>query len=170
LIEAALTTVIVGTGVLAIVASQQAYHKKNDWAQRTGTALLLANEIRELTLMLPLHDPLSGDVTLGAESNEPDIEDYDDLDDFAGVVNAGIGAGLTLDPPINALKQEVADMTGWSQFVEVEGVLADNIGSSITSPIGSTEMVRVTVTVRYQSPQANSPLTITQLAWVVPTK
>ena len=54
LIEAALTTVIIGTGVLAIVGAQQAYHQKNAWAQRTGTAMLLANEIREMTMPLPI--------------------------------------------------------------------------------------------------------------------
>ena len=59
LIEASLTTVIIGTGVLAILAAQQAYHRKNDWAQRTGTAVLLANEIRELTLPMPQHDPFN---------------------------------------------------------------------------------------------------------------
>jgi len=32
LMEAALTTVIVGVGVLSIVEAQQAYHQKNDWA------------------------------------------------------------------------------------------------------------------------------------------
>ena len=37
LIEAALTTAIVGTGVLSIMAAQQAYLRKNDWAQRAGT-------------------------------------------------------------------------------------------------------------------------------------
>ncbi|MCC6681207.1 MAG: hypothetical protein IT445_09950 [Phycisphaeraceae bacterium] len=169
LIEAALTTVIVGTGVLAIVAAQQAYHQKNDWAQHTGTAMLLANEIRELTLPLPLHDPLSHASTLGPELNEPDIEDYDDLDDFAGIVNpSGMGAGLTINPPVNALRQVIPNMEGWTQFVMVEGVLPSNLASSTTFAIGSTDMVRVTVTVSYQGPNDESPMTLTQLSWVVP--
>ena len=75
--EAALTTVIVGTGVLAIVSAQQAYHQKNDWAQRTATGLLLANELRELTLTLPQHDPFTGVDNLGPEGNESGLSDFD---------------------------------------------------------------------------------------------
>ena len=167
LIEAALTTVIIGTGVLAIVAAQQAYHKKNDWAQRTSTGVLLANELRELTLALPGHDPITGTSHLGPESDESSVTYYDDLDDFAGVVTEGYGTGITFDPPINALRQEIADLPGWSQVIRVENVLADNISSTYVQPLGATDLVRVTVTVRYQSPQAKQPLTITQLAWVV---
>ena len=167
LIEAALTTVIIGTGVLAIVAAQQAYHKKNDWAQRTGTAVLLANELRELTLTLPMHDPLTGDATLGPEASENGIADFDDLDDFAGTVTSGVGTGTTFDPPVNALRQQIPNMAGWSQEMQVVNVLPDNISTTITQPLGTTDLMRVTVTVRYQSPQAATPLTITQLSWLV---
>lgn len=167
LIEAALTTVIIGTGVLAIVAAQQAYHKKNDWAQRTGTAVLLANELRELTLTLPMHDPLTGDATLGPEASENGIADFDDLDDFAGTVSSGVGTGTTFDPPVNALRQQIPNMAGWSQVIQVVNVLPDNISTTITQPLGTTDLMRVTVTVRYQSPQAATPLTITQLSWLV---
>ena len=169
LIESALATVIVGTGVLAIVAAQQAYHYKNDWAQRTATAMLLANELRELTLTLPMHDPISGTQDLGPEANEVDISDYDDLDDFAGVVSQGKGAGITFKPPINALRQEVADLSGWSQQIEVFNVLADNIsvGDALTLPLGTTNMMRVNVTVYYESPQNTSRMTLAQLTWVV---
>lgn len=167
LIEAALTTVIVGTGVLAIVAAQQAYHQKNDWAQRTATAFLLANEIRERTLPLPLHDPISGSGHMGPEVNEPDLVDYDDLDDFAGDVVAGVGDGLDINPPINALGEAIADMTAWTQQVRVEGVFPSNISSVFTQPIGTTDMVRVTVTVLYQGPHDELPQTVTDLSWVV---
>lgn len=168
LIEAALTTVIIGTGVLAIVAAQQAYIQKSDWAQRTGTGLLLANELRELTLAMPLHDPITGDAVLGPEANEASVNDYDDLDDFAGVVDAGgFGAGTTFDPPINALRQEVDNWDGWSQFITVENVMSDNISSTFTQPLGTTDLVRVTVTVFYQGPTDAEPMTITTLSWIV---
>lgn len=167
LIEAALTTVIVGTGVLAIVAAQQAYHRKNDWASRMGTAILLANELRELTMVMPMNDPITGDATLGAESGETAVTQYDDLDDFAGPVSGGFGAGLTFDPPINALRQQIPGMTGWSQEIHVDSVLPGNISSTITQPLNSTDLMRVTVTVRYQRPQENTPMTMTTLSWVV---
>jgi hypothetical protein len=167
LIEAALATVIVGTGVLAIIAAQQAYHRKNDWAQRTGTAMLLANEVRELTLTLPQHDPIAGDSNMGPETGETGVASYDDLDDFAGVVTAGKGAGVTFDPPINALRQAIPDMDRWSQFVRVDNVLPDNISSTFTQPLGTTDLMRVTVTVMYQPPNAAEATPISTVTWVV---
>jgi hypothetical protein len=167
LIEAALATVIVGTGVLAIIAAQQAYHRKNDWAQRTGTAMLLANEVRELTLTLPQHDPITGDSNMGPETGESGVASYDDLDDFAGVVTAGKGAGVTFDPPINALRQAIPDMARWSQFVRVDNVLPDNISSTFTQPLGTTDLMRVTVTVMYQAPNAAEATPISTVTWVV---
>ncbi|MCC6580568.1 MAG: hypothetical protein IT440_09010 [Phycisphaeraceae bacterium] len=168
LIESALATVIIATGVLSILAAQQAYHRKNDWAQRTATAVLLANELRELTLTLPLHDPISGAAHLGPETGESGIADYDDLDDFAGSVDAqGCGAGISFNPPINALRQTVANLVGWSQRITIDNVLDDNISSTFTQPLGSTHMWRVRVTVMYQSPQGAEPHVITDLVWVV---
>ncbi len=167
LIEAALTTIIVGTGVLSIMAAQQAYHKKNDWAQRSGTAILLANEIREMTLSLPLDDPLSGSSNQGPETGEVTVDDYDDLDDFAGTVTSGFGAGLTFDPPIDAMRQQIPAMAGWSQQVQVESVLPGFVSATLSQPLGTTEMMRVTVSVRYQGPNDPSPNAITQLRWLV---
>ncbi len=169
LIETALATVIIGTGVLAIMAAQQAYHRKNNWAQHTGTAMLLANELREMTLTLPMHDPITADTTLGAEIDEIAVTDYDDLDDFAGVVTNGFGAGVRFSPPINALRQEIADMAGWEQLVEVSNVLPQNISvaDALIQPLGTTDLIRVRVTVSYQSAHANEPAALTQLSWVV---
>ncbi|MEM7624280.1 MAG: hypothetical protein AAF333_01490 [Planctomycetota bacterium] len=170
LIEAALTMVIVGTGVLAMVSAQQAYHIKNDWAQRTGTAQMLANEIRELTLVMPHHDPITGSDTLGVESNEivggsadpeADVVNYDDLDDFTGG-----GGAVTFSPPINGLRLPIADLDQWAQEVSVENVLPESLGGA-AYPIGSTDMMRVTVTVTYQSPQMAAPEDVTSMTWVV---
>ncbi len=167
LIEAALTTVIVGTGVLAIVAAQQAYHQKNDWAQRTGTAMLLANEIRELTLPMPLADPITNQTVLGPEPDEVVVGDYDDLDDFAGVPDAGGNfPGLTFNPPIDALRRPITDMTNWTQQVTVESVLEDNIAATFVQPLGTTPVVRITVNVLYQDANDPQPRTVTQLTWV----
>ncbi len=173
LIESALTTVIVGTGVLAIVAAQQAYHQKNDWAQRSGIAVLLANELRELTLTLPSHDTFTP-TNMGPETGEGQTVvggvvqyTFDDVDDFAGVVTAGFGAGTVFDPPINALLQEIDGIEGWSQLIQVDNVLPDNISATATQPLGTTELMRVTVTVRFQGPNDPAPVAITQLTWVI---
>ena len=162
-----MTTVIVGTGVLAIVAAQQAYHQKNAWAQRAGTAQLLANEVREMTLSLPIHDPITGDMHIGAESNEPGVAQYDDLDDFTGTTNVGGTSGVTFSPPINAMRQPIQDMTGWSQHIEVGSVFPDWINATHTQPVGATDTVRVVVRVSYQGPGDATPSEVTSLAWVV---
>lgn len=166
LIEAALTTVIVGTGVLAIVSAQQAYHRKNDWAQRTGTGILLANELRELTTSLPLYDPFTGAGHVGVEDDEADVSDFDDLDDFAGVVDAqGFGAGTEFNPPINALRNQVPDLDRWTQRIEVTNVDPDNITGS-TRPLGTTDLMRVRVAVSYLAPGDDEPTTIAVLTWL----
>jgi len=176
LIEAALTTVIIGTGVLAIVSAQQAYHQKNQWATKTGTAMLLANEIRELTLSLPHHDPLTGTLNYGPESGEGLVDltgggqllTYDDLDDFAGPIGSdGRGEGVTFNPPISALGQTVDDLGQWTQQVRVDSVLPDHINAPLSQPLGTTDLMRVTVTVRFQGPADQAPWDVTSLTWVV---
>lgn len=167
LLEAAAALVIVSTGVLALIAAQQAVHRQNDWAQRSATAMLLANEIRELTLSLPLHDPITGKTNLGPEPGELTVAAYNDVDDFAGVVVDGVGQGTTFDPPINALRQPIADMAGWSQEVRVFSVPATNISTATPPALGATDLMRVRVTVRYRAPQDAEPRTITQLTWIV---
>ena len=170
LIEAALTTVIVRGGVLAIMSWQQAFGHKNMWAQRTATAMLLANELRELTVMLPRHDPIVGAASLGPESDEIDVLDYDDLDDFAGVVDgSGKGPGTTFSPPINALRQSIADLPGYSQRIVVEAVPDNWINTvSNTQPLDAGDtLMRVTVTIFYQGPNDDAPMTLTTLSWIV---
>lgn len=169
LIEASLTTVIIGTGVLAILSAQQAYHMKNNWATRTSTGMLLANELRERTLALPLHDPITGSVILGPESDEGSALAYDDLDDFAGPVTAGVGQGLTFSPPINALGLPLNDLTAWKQQIKVEKVPADHVDTTFTLPLdtGTSDMFRVSVNVFYVDPGTGAEEPVTELSWIV---
>lgn len=166
LLEAALTTVIVGVGVLSIVEAQQAYHQKNDWAARVGTAQSLASEIRELTMSLPFHDPLSGDATYGPEANETDVTLYDDLDDFAGALAGSSYPGSTFSPPINALSLPIADLTQWTQQVTVEAVGEFDMGGS-GQAFGTSNLIRVTVDVLYQQSPSAASEGVTSLSWVV---
>jgi len=169
LIEASLTTVIIGTGVLAILAAQQAYHMKNNWATRSSTAMLLANELRERTLSLPLHDPITGSANLGPESDETSALAFDDLDDFAGTVSAGVGSGTTFNPPINALGLPLSDLDRWKQTIKVERVPEDYIDTTYPLPLdtGDSSMFRVTVTVLYNDPSTGTDETATELTWIV---
>ncbi|MEM8494118.1 MAG: hypothetical protein AAF916_00755 [Planctomycetota bacterium] len=171
LIEAALTTVIVGTGVLALVGAQQAYTVKNDYAVRANLGQMLANEIRELTANKPQHDPITGTAFLGPEPGEVSVEDYDDLDDFAGVVTGGLGSGLVFNPPINAAGVTIDDLDRWTQEVRVYNVWEDYISQPDSNaaliPLGTTDVMRVTVTMKYRE-NNGSDTTVTTMTWAVP--
>ncbi|MBC7833821.1 MAG: hypothetical protein H7Y88_01820 [Phycisphaerales bacterium] len=97
LIEAALTTVIIGVGVLALIEAQQTFMRANDWSTQAATATYLASEIREMTRTLPRHDPVTGLYTAddgngavlhgwGREPGETTLADLDDLDDYDGLI------------------------------------------------------------------------------------
>ncbi|MEM7680664.1 MAG: hypothetical protein AAF288_01775 [Planctomycetota bacterium] len=173
LIEASLTTIIVGTGVLAIVSAQQGYHRLNGKAVKQGSAQLLANEIRELTLTLPMSDPQYG-MTLGGglEPGETitDIRTYDDLDDFAGVITGGVGNGVTFRPPVNALRETIPDLGDrWSQTVIVENKPEDFVNDPFNVlPMGSTDAVRVAVQVRLHDGASDATgVVMYEMSWVV---
>ena len=50
LIETALATVIIGTGVLAIMFAQQTFHRQNDWAMRSAIGETAGNPRRDANL------------------------------------------------------------------------------------------------------------------------
>ena len=162
LIETAMATVIIGTGVLAIVFAQQTFHAQNDWAQRAATGMRLAGEIREMTFNLPRHDPVTGNDTWGPEDNEASVEDYDDLDDFDGAVFS-----FDLDNgPLSARRTPIEALPGWSQYIEVRNV--DPFDIHDVREDGTTEMTRIEVIIEYQGPMDLAPGEITRLAWIQP--
>ena len=167
LIETALTTIIVGVGVLALMASQQAFHQKNRWSSQASVALQLGNEIRELSLNLPRHDPVTGTEFWGPEPGELFVGDFDDLDDFDGFVFSSIAVeGQTDNGPINARREIIANMPGWEQEITVTNVDPFDITSGATD--ASTNTVRIEVVVRYQGPLDSAPIEMTRVSWVSP--
>lgn len=60
LIEAALATVIIGVGVLALVEAQSFFLRSNEWSTGSATGTYLANELRERMRSLPKYDPVNG--------------------------------------------------------------------------------------------------------------
>ncbi len=200
LIETAMAVVIIGVGVVAMVDAQQAFMKSNAWSSQAATATFLANEIREYTRHLPRHDPVTGlevdGSTLlgwGPEEGEVTHSDYDDVDDFDGVL---FGAGGDFSGPINAagasiprldadgnpvvIEDEVQPMSGWSQQVTVEKVnpfdLAEVLDdNAMDAPSGDFEgrgpgdfPLRVTVRVLYQGPQDDEAAEVLTMRWIVP--
>ena len=183
LIEASLTTVIIGVAVLSIVEAQEAYLRKNDWATRTGTAMQLTNEVRELMANLPLLDPQTPNDQAGLDFDEDpdDISTWDDLDDFAANVGEFTGtseprvfSAATTGGPINALGLPVPELRQYSQTVEVRVV--DDYNLRQTKPFDweagtprNPLVYRVRVSVAYQQdpddPEA-TPDQLTDTTWI----
>jgi len=161
-----MASVIIGTGVLAIISAQEVLLKKNDWSSMTTTATLLGNEIREMTLNLPRHDPVTGTTSWGPEIDEFTLEDFDDVDDFDGSGEGIVFSSAFGNGPINAARSVISDMDGWEQLVKVFSVDAFDI----TQPMqdAETDMVRVEVLVRYQGPNDAEPQDMTTISWIAP--
>lgn len=136
LIEAAMATVIIGVGVVAMVDAQQVFIRSNNWSSKASTAAFLANEIREMTRFMPKHDPVtrievntSGGSALlfgwGIESNEFTVDDLDDLDDFDGLSFTYIGtaghADGDLPGPINGFGRVIPEIDLQGDVVQVSG-------------------------------------------------
>ncbi|HBS28346.1 MAG TPA: hypothetical protein DEB06_02595 [Phycisphaerales bacterium] len=98
LLETALTTVILGVGVLAVMEAQQTFIVRNSWSTSASTAAYLAEEVREMSKTYTRHDRFTGGLyylddadpdTLagwGPEAGETEADDFDDLDDLDGAV------------------------------------------------------------------------------------
>lgn len=200
LIETAMALVIIGVGVVAMVDAQTAFMKSNTWSSQAATATFLANEIREMTRHLDRHDPVTGlfldGATLtgwGPEIGEVTVQDYDDLDDFDGVVFGALG---DFPGPINAYGDiipqinpdgsimnsggMVVPMVGWTQRVEVVKVSPFNTGTPldpdhVDPPSGDFKgrgvdkfPLLITVIVEYQGPYDDAPEEVTRISWIAP--
>jgi hypothetical protein len=168
LIETALATVIVGVGVLALMSAQQAFHEQNRWSTHASTATWLGNEIREMTLNLPSHDPVTGydpiaDEGWGSEDNETWFGDYDDIDDFDNLFFSAADD----NGPINARREVIANMDGWKQIVSVSMVSPFDITGETIDP-DEPYMMKIDVEVTYQGPLDIEEQTITTVSWLVP--
>jgi hypothetical protein len=171
LIETALATVIVGVGVLAMVQAQIAFHRENSWSSNASIAMRLGNEIREMTLVLPRHDPVTGTAFWGFEENELSIEDFDDVDDFDGeaanapcdglIFSAALGNG-----PLNARRQVIPNMNGWAQVVSVRNLDPNDVTRVVNDATSSVMEVEVLVT--YQGPYDQEPQIMTRVSWICP--
>jgi type II secretory pathway pseudopilin PulG len=140
LIEAALTTIIVGVGVVASMALFGACSTQNINATQMTTAMLLASNIQEAMANVAFCDPIMGKTTFGPEGGES-LATYDDVDDFDG---------LSINPPIDALRSGIPQMSQFSQVVSVVPVSPNNLTSVLPKTVVNRAVVRVQVRVLYQ--------------------
>lgn len=138
-VEVLIAILLVGLAIASLVAANSAFTMANGAGANLSTAEFLIEQIRELTTLLPVVDPLTGDDTFGPESGET-TANYDDVDDFDGA---------SFSPPISAGRNPLNDFTVFSQQVTVENVSASNFEQVVSDH--SSDFVRVTVQVSLNS-------------------
>ena len=144
LFEVLVAVVLVGIAMVSLVGANIAFTKANGIGTEMTTAEFLAEQIRELTALLPVSDPASTAwINFGPETGET-LANYDDVDDFDNFNSAGLGA------PIDSRRQLLTELAAYSQQVRVQNVKASNFEDTSVSPC-STSFIRVTVKVYLNS-------------------
>ncbi len=144
LIEVLIAILLVGLAIASLVTANSAFTKANGAGIELSTAEFLIEQIRELSTMLPVIDPEFGVFTFGPEGAET-LADYDDLDDFDGVI---------FSPPISADRNVLNDLAAYSQQITVENVNASDFEQVVSNH--SSFFVRVSVKVFLNSREISS--------------
>ncbi len=139
LVEVLFGVILVGISIACLVATNITSTRANNIAMNLSTAEFLTEQIRELTTLLPVIDPESGDDIFGPESGEI-LSAYDDVDDFDGA---------NISPPISADREVLNEYSAFTQQVTVENVTAVNFEQVIADH--SSYFVRVTVEILLNS-------------------
>ncbi len=155
LVESAIAIAVVGIGVVAVVGSQQAWHVQSVVSEELATGMRLATEIREMSLLLPASDPVTGS-SWGVELGEIIPLDLDDLDDLdAQTFSESDGTG-----PLDATGAIIIGMNDWEQQITVQCVDPFDVKNVVSD--GTSEVVRLEVTVLHKGKE------ITRLIWIAP--
>ena len=147
LIESLIAILLVGFAMASLLAANGAFTKANGAGTDLSTAEFLVEQIRELSVLLPVVEPgtpESGFDVFGPESGET-LATYDDLNDFDGA---------NFSPPISADRISLAELAGFSQQVTVQNVNASNFEQVVADH--SSDFVRVTVRVYLNSREISS--------------
>ena len=133
-VEVLIAIILVGLAIASLVAANSSFTKANSAGTDLSTAEFLIEQIKELTVLLPVIDPNTGTSIFGPE--EATLADYDDLDDFDGA---------SFSPPISVGRETLNDFAAFSQQITVENVNPANFEEVISDH--NSSFVRVTVKV-----------------------
>jgi hypothetical protein len=178
LMETALTTIIVGLAITALVKLVLTNTQQNRWSQHVTTGTLLAENVREMVAGLPFSDSRQGTTTFGPESGEQ-LATYNDVDDFDGfdsLVRPDIPSGQPVGP-VDAARRVITQTVGgvqevppewrnWREQIAVDPVDPNNLNSVYPKPNTARTCVRVTVTISYQAPGSGFWEPAVQLRWL----
>jgi hypothetical protein len=160
--EAALAVAIVGAGVFATFNLFANCTEQNRMAARMTVAMMLASNVQEAMGGFTFSDPGLALTYFGPEPGEV-VATYDDIDDFDGA---------TLNPPIDALRASIDELTQYSQVVSVWPVRpnrpSDNSHESSPdiSKTTYTGAARVRVRILFRANAQSVPLEVYQTSWI----
>jgi prepilin-type N-terminal cleavage/methylation domain-containing protein len=146
LVEVLVATALVGVAIVALVAANSVFTQNNSAALDLSTAEYLIEQIRELTMLLPVVDPQTGEYFITKEAT---LSAYDNIGDFDGE---------TFGPPegpINADRQRLGVFADFSQKVTVKKVNPSNFADP-NPYIPPSPFVRVTVEIYHHGYKLSS--------------
>ena len=144
-VEVLIAIILVALAIASLVAANSSFTRANAAGTDLSTAEFLIEQVRELTVLLPVVDPETDISTFGPEADETSLAYYDDLDDFDGAV---------FSPPISADRATLNDFAAFTQQIAVENVSAGNFEQVVGDH--SSYFVRVTVKVFLNSREISS--------------
>lgn len=162
LIEASLTTMIVGVAFVAIMQLFAACTMQNRIGSNMTTAMLLATHVQETMAGLSFNDPAFGPTVFGAEAGQT-LASYDDIDDFNG---------RSFNPPIDSLRQTIPSQNQFTQSITVAPVYAmqPSSNSDLSNPAMPnttyTGVARVTVRILYRVNATDAQTEIYRSSWL----
>lgn len=152
LFEAALSTVIVGLGVLGIMQLLAVCTQQNRGGAQLTTAMYLAQCVQEALADLPFNDP-SG-AGFGREE-QGGLLTWNDIDDFHGWTTQG---GL----PVDARRQPLSGLQQYAQTVTVVEVSPNNLSLNLPG----SDAKRVTVSITYRRIPTDTPAEVYRTSWI----
>jgi|SRR5579859_1711260 len=139
LVEAALTMVIIGTGVMAMLQLLTAGTMSNSSAAELTTAVQLANNVHEIALSLPF--------TCAANPTSTTFKDSGGPANYTYVWDIN---GDTYKPPLDIRRNQIANYTAWTQQVTVQSVDPTNLDAVRPNSV-SLPTARVTVVILHNA-------------------
>ena len=143
LIEVLLATVLVGFAIAALMLANTSLTQTNAAGLNLSTSEFLIEQIRELTTTLEVVDPCTNTAVFGPE--EAGLTEYDDLDDFDGAI---------FSPPIDAARQQLTDLSAFTQNITVENVSGADFQQTVADH--TSDFIRVTTTITFNGTEINS--------------
>ena len=150
LIEVLIAMVLIGFAIAALVAANGSFSMANAAGADLSTAEFLVEQIRELTMTLPVvHPDVTNWTTLGPETGET-AATYNEVDDFDGA---------TFCPPIDPNRAQLQEFAAFTQRVTVEKIDCRDF-NHVVPDNDPNEFVRITVSV------AKGNRSITSANWI----